>query len=226
MSADDLTSEQNDALGADLLTAWKALISKHSDSPRIFEIGRALLVSWSEPKRRYHNLTHLDDVLRHIDQLATHAADLDAVRLAAWYHDAVYAGQPDDEENSARRAENDLAALGLPPELVTEVARLVRLTATHDPAPGDRNGETLSDADLAILAAPPVDYAAYTAAIRGEYAHIPDDTFRRGRAQLLSDLLDGPALYRTLHARQHWEAKARANLRGELRSLTASRAAT
>jgi predicted metal-dependent HD superfamily phosphohydrolase len=154
VSADDRTAEQSGATTTELLSAWEALITRHSASPRTGEFGQALLASWNEPHRSYHNITHLNDVLRHVDEPATRAADLDAVRLAAWYHDAVYSGQPDDEENSARRAENDLIALGLPTGLVTEVVRLVRLTATHDPAPGDRNGETLSDANLAILAAP------------------------------------------------------------------------
>jgi predicted metal-dependent HD superfamily phosphohydrolase len=52
---------------------------------------------------------------------------------------------------------------------------LIRLTASHDPATGDRNGETLSDADLAILAAPPHRYSAYVAAVRAEYTHVSDD---------------------------------------------------
>ena len=36
------------------------------------------------------------------------------------------------------------------------MARLVRLTVTHDPADDDRDGQVLCDADLAILASPPV----------------------------------------------------------------------
>ncbi|MCV7258800.1 metal-dependent phosphohydrolase [Mycobacterium shimoidei] len=206
---------------AKLLAAWEALIARHGTSPLGAEIGRELLASWSEPHRRYHNIAHLDDVLRRVDELAAHAADLDAVLLAAWYHDAVYAGQPDDEENSARRAETELTALGLPPALIGEVVRLVRLTATHDPARGDRNGQTLSDADLAILAAPADRYATYTAAIRAEYAHVPDDAFRSGRKQIVRRLLGGSGVYRTPRARQHWEHRALANLRAELGSLTA-----
>ncbi len=104
------------------------------------------------------------------------------MRLAAWYHDAVYAGLPDDEERSAQRAEQDLSRLGVrPPQLVDEVARLIRLTITHDPAPGDHNGEVLSDADLASLAVPRDRYERNTAAIRAEYDHVPPtEAFRRG----------------------------------------------
>jgi predicted metal-dependent HD superfamily phosphohydrolase len=203
----------------ELAVAWRDLVAAYAQSPRTDEVGRALLASWGEPHRRYHNTAHLRDVLSHADELADHAADPAAVRLAAWYHDAIYAGQPDDEENSARRAEAELADLGLPAELITEVARLVRLTTTHDPQRGDRNGEALSDADLAILAAPADRYVTYTAAVRGEYAHLSDEVFRASRARILQALLEQPAVYRTPYARERWEALARRNLDAELRRL-------
>ena len=123
--------------------------------------GRAVLARWAEPHRKYHTLTHLRGVLVAVDELAPSvlktAADVDAVRLAAWYHDAVYDCRSDDEEQSARLAETDLASLGVSWELVAEVARLVRLTVEHDPAPDDGDGAVLSDADLATLALPPAD---------------------------------------------------------------------
>jgi predicted metal-dependent HD superfamily phosphohydrolase len=203
----------------ELAVAWRELVAAYTQSPRVDEVGRGLLASWGEPHRRYHNTAHLRDVLSHVDELAEHAADPAAVRLAAWYHDAIYAGQPDDEENSARRSEAELAALNLPPELISEVARLVRLTAAHDPRRGDRNGEALSDADLAILAAPADRYVAYTAAVRGEYAHLSNEVFGAGRARILQALLKQPAVYGTPHARERWEANARRNLDAELRSL-------
>jgi predicted metal-dependent HD superfamily phosphohydrolase len=203
----------------DLRRAWLELTASATTGPQALAVGQALIQSWAEPARRYHTLAHLRDVLDGVGQLAAHATDVTAVGLAAWYHDAVYHGTPDDEELSAQRAENDLTALQLASDLVDEVARLVRMTATHDPAPGDRNGETLSDADLAILAAPTDRYTAYTAAVRAEYAHVPDDAFAAGRANLLQTLLDAPAIYRTPHSRQHWEPQARSNIRTELAQL-------
>lgn len=203
----------------DLFDAWQALIGKHSTAPQSDDVGRAVLACWAEPHRRYHNLTHLRETLRHSDDLLAHAVDPDAVRLAAWYHDVVYAGRPDDEENSAKRAGADLTALGVAPALVTEVTRLVRVTATHKPAVGDRNSEALCDADLAILAATPERYTDYTVAVRAEYVHVPDDQFRAGRSRVLRSLLDGPALYCTPWAHAHWEAAARANLNAELDRL-------
>ena len=78
----------------------------------------------------------------------------------------------------------------------------------------------LSDADLASLAGPRERYALNTAAIRAEYAHIPDEVFRKGRLQVLVGLLDGPGVFRTRQARQQWEGPAQENLRAELATLT------
>lgn len=204
----------------DLLQSWTGLISRHTDDPDGVRIGRRLLASWSEPTRSYHSIAHLRDILDHVEELAGFAEDPDAVQLAAWYHDAEYAGLPDDEERSARRAEQELSALGVAPRLVDEVARLVRMTVTHDPAPGDHNAEVLSDADLAPLSLPCDHYRRNTAAIRTEYPHIPDDVFRKGRMQVLLALLKSPAVFRTAAGRQRWEAAARDNLKAELASLS------
>ncbi|MFJ3724230.1 hypothetical protein ACIPYQ_16870 [Streptomyces sp. NPDC090045] len=185
-----------------------------------------LLAAWAEPQRRYHTTAHLADVLARIDVLAPHAADLAAVQLAAWFHDAVY--RPDrseNEERSAALAERALPELGIADVRTAEVARLVRLTVTHDPAPGDTDGEVLCDADLAVLAGAPEAYAGYAAAVRAEYGFVPDEAFRTGRAAVLRQLLDLPRLFRTPYGTTHWEAPARANLAAELAALDAPDAA-
>lgn len=204
------------------MDSWTALIARHSADPDAAGVGRRLLESWSQPHRTYHSVTHLRDILARVEELASFADDPDAVLLAAWYHDAVYDGRPDDEERSAQRAETELTGLGVAPALAAEVARLVRMTVTHDPAPGDRNGEALSDADLAPLAVPGDRYEQNSAAIRREYAHVPDDAFRKGRSQVLVALLKGPGVFRTDHGRREWESTAQDNLRAELAALAAS----
>ncbi|MDT0613803.1 HD domain-containing protein [Streptomyces lancefieldiae] len=180
-----------------------------------------LLARWQEPQRHYHTLTHLTAVLDHVDVLAQYADHPDVVRLAAWFHDAVYLPErSENEERSARLAERALPEAGVPAGRTAEVARLVRLTVTHAPADDDRDGQVLCDADLAILASPPSAYAAYTAAVREEYRFVPNDAFREGRAAVLRQLLGLPRLFHTPHGRREWEATARYNLRGELEMLS------
>ncbi|MGV9354366.1 HD domain-containing protein [Streptomyces misionensis] len=180
-----------------------------------------LLARWQEPQRRYHTLAHLTAVLDHVDTLAPYAADPDVVRLAAWFHDAVYLPErSENEERSARLAERALPEAGVPQAKTAEVARLVRLTVTHDPAGDDRDGQVLCDADLAILAAPPSAYAAYTAEVREEYHFVPNDAFHQGRSDVLRQLLALPRLFHTPYGRERWEATARYNLAAELEMLS------
>ncbi|MFJ4485261.1 hypothetical protein ACIP3D_23215 [Streptomyces longwoodensis] len=207
-----------------LRTRWlRTLLSvregtRHPD-PDVY--ADALLRRWQEPQRHYHTLTHLAAVLDHVDTLQAYADDPDAVRLAAWFHDAVYLpDRSENEERSAALAERALPEAGVPERTTAEVARLVRLTVTHDPADDDRNGQVLCDADLAILASAPSVYAAYTAAVREEYHFVPNDAFRAGRAAVLRQLLDLPRLFRTPHGAERWEATARYNLGAELELLS------
>jgi predicted metal-dependent HD superfamily phosphohydrolase len=190
--------------------------------PDPYRYADELLRRWAEPQRRYHTVGHLAAVLDHVDVLEEYADDPDAVRLAAWFHDAVYL--PDrstNEERSARLAERALPEAGVPQSTTDEVARLVRLTVSHAPELGDANGAVLCDADLAILAAPPHAYAAYTAAVRQEYGFVPDEAFRAGRAAVLRQLLDLPRLFRTPYGQREWEATARWNIGAELDLLDA-----
>ncbi|GAA4227684.1 putative metal-dependent HD superfamily phosphohydrolase [Streptosporangium album] len=198
-------------MNAKLMDRWRTLAG-----PGAEDLGRELIARYGEPQRRYHTAGHLEAVLAHIDTLAANAADPDLVRLAAWFHDAVYdPRRGDNEERSARLAERALPEMGLPADAVATVARLVRLTATHDPAPGDADGAVLCDADLAILATPPEIYADYAAAVRQEYSFVPDDAFRDGRTAVLRSLLDRPAIFRIADL----EAPARANIHAELERL-------
>jgi predicted metal-dependent HD superfamily phosphohydrolase len=198
--------------------AWARLVG---DSPTSRTEWAAVIAAWSEPHRRYHDLSHLAAVLGLVDVLAPAAGDPDAVRLAAWYHDVVYDPRsPENEARSAGRARAGLRGL-VDDERLAEVERLVLLTVDHDPGPDDADGAVLCDADLAVLAAPPDAYAGYASAVRAEYGHLSDADFTAGRIAVLERLLALPALYRLPENAQRWTATARANLTAELTLLRA-----
>jgi predicted metal-dependent HD superfamily phosphohydrolase len=201
----------------DLVDRWVALAGPHTR-----HIGTELDERYGEPHRRYHTREHLAAVLDLVDELAGHAADPDIVRLAAWFHDAVYDPErADNEQRSARLAVRMLADTDLRQADVDQVVRLVELTATHAPEEDDTNGQVLCDADLAILGAEPERYAAYAAAVREEYAFVPDEFFQAGRAEVLNGLLALPKLFHTPAAHDRFEERARANIRTELMLLNA-----
>ncbi|MEI7054608.1 hypothetical protein WBG06_02215 [Nocardioides sp. CCNWLW239] len=196
-------------------------LPRHWPLPEAVDLLDELLAAYDEPTRRYHDSRHLSEVLDRIEELREEGERFDplTVTLAAFFHDSVYDGERDAEERSASWAEEALSAY-LEADTVAEVARLVRLTETHDPAPDDHGGRVLSDADLAILAAPPERYAEYVATVREEYQHLSDEEFRIGRAQVLERLLEKESLFSTPFAAISWEAAARANVTAELETLT------
>lgn len=190
------------SLQTDLADRWP--LPDHHD------LRDELLSAWD--RDGYHDLTHLHEVLERLEELGV---DPTTVALAAWFHDAVYDGADDDEERSAQWAER-----ALPAAYADEVARLVRMTVHHRPAPDDPAGCALSDADLAILAADPERYADYVAGVRADFAHVADADFRAGRLAVLRDLTARPSLFHSARARELWEERARANLEREIAELS------
>ena len=188
--------------------------------PALLRAAQDVLARYAEPHRRYHDVRHLAEVVTALRSLA---ADPPATVLcAACFHDAVYEpAAHDNEHRSAVLAEQVLGRLGWPARTVREVVRLVLLTATHAPAPGDEAGALLCDADLAVLAAAPGRYLAYAADVRAEYAHLDEPTFRAGRAEVLRALVGRPRLFRTAPGHRRWDARARQNVRAELGRLGA-----
>src|SRR5690349_4194144 len=182
-----------------------------------YDVRDALVAAYADPSRGYHDTLHLTEVLDRLDELAGSGVAFDATvgALAAWFHDAVYDGERDAEERSAVWAEEALTGTAY----AAEVARLVRLTETHDPGPDDVAGQVLCDADLAILAAPRDRYDDYVAGVRRDYAHLADADFSAGRAAVLHDLAGRDQLFHTAYARERWESPARANLQAELAHL-------
>ncbi|GAB3005527.1 hypothetical protein GCM10027184_73710 [Saccharothrix stipae] len=173
---------------------------------------------YAEPHRGYHNADHVLAVVRDVTVLAEAAGRTARERavlvLAALAHDVVYDGEPgEDERRSAEWARDRLAGL---PE-ADAVAALVLATADH--TSDDPLTCLLLDADLAILGADAATYERYRTAVRAEYAHVPDDAWRVGRADVLRGLAERDPLYVTPHARERWQERARANLAAELSSL-------
>ena len=204
----------------ELRDRWNRLL------PDAQPLGEDLLARYAEQHRRYHDQRHLTETLDTIDELADLADNADTVRLAAWFHDAIYDPQADPGENeevSAQLAELELAAYGVEADQVAEIGRLIRLTAKHDCEPDDANGAVLCDADLRILSLPADRYDEYAAGIRQEYAHISDRDFARGRMSFLQNLAETP-LYATSRGHEQWEHAARDNLQRELATWTAKAA--
>ncbi len=194
---------------------------------QVREVGADLVARWTGPGRTYHNLRHLTDVLARVDELAEETHEPDLVRLAAWYHGAVfdaaqvaaYANRGgEDEVASGVLAREQLTGLGVPPERVERVHHLVTALVRHSADPSDFDCAVLCDADLAMLAAEPQRYKAYLHDVREEYADIPMADYIRARQRIVRKLLGRPSLF-VSPLGAAWEEPARQNLGAELHKL-------
>lgn len=181
-----------------------------------------LVARHGDGDRHYHGFDHAESVVDHVLALHQPGDDWAVAVLAAWYHDVVYDAtgpRGANEGTSAVVAVDELSALGASLAAVGSVARLVCVTAGHNPSDGDRAGALLCDADLAVLGADSDVYDQYLAGVRAEYAHVDDGAWRTGRRMVLCSFLDRPLIYRTSAGQSAWEASARTNISRELEAL-------
>jgi predicted metal-dependent HD superfamily phosphohydrolase len=201
------------ALAGTWTDAWTLLGRKPPPS-----LQQALEAAWSEPQRRYHDLTHLGECLALLGRWKALAGQPAEVTLALWFHDAVYAIDADDNEaRSAAWAEEALTAAGVDAAAVERIVGLV-LATCHDAPPRGRDAASLIDIDLAILGSPTVRFERY---VRLEHGHVPDDVYRTARAALLQRFLNRARLYYTAPIAVLFEAQARRNLKASIDQLKA-----
>ncbi|MGM3307065.1 HD domain-containing protein [Anabaena sp. WFMT] len=177
-----------------------------------------LVSVYSSPSRHYHTLQHIYSVLNTIETFKTYVQDLPSVQLAAWFHDVVYdTHAQDNEEKSAVYAANMLKKLAIPDINIIQVKRLILCTKNHQA--DDLDSQILLDADLAILAATPIQYQEYAQAIRQEYAWVSEAEYITGRGKVLEHFLQRQSIYLTPLMLESSEELARFNIRTELKFL-------
>ncbi|EAP97131.1 hypothetical protein JNB_16639 [Janibacter sp. HTCC2649] len=203
----------------------EAVRAVRGDAHGLVSVREDLVARWSEAHRGYHDLRHLDEVLHAVTELRESTLGSDpewaGVVFAAWFHDAVYEIAPgaENERLSAELARTTLSASGIGSEIVEAVASLVLASEAHDVHETHGPQAAFHDADLWILSAPEARFDDYCAAVRREYAAVPDDAYATGRSAILAPFLERETVYRTGHARDQWEAAARRNLTRELTRL-------
>ncbi len=195
----------------ELLSRWRGVwpTAAATDGDPIFD---DLLARYEEAHRAYHNLEHIRECLDQFDMARHLVAQPAEMELAIWFHDAIYdPRRHDNEESSARLAEEALRAVGSEPEMARRIGDLIRLT-THSSQELAGDEALLCDIDLAILGALPERFKRYDADIRREYEWVPHDVYRRERAQVLARFLGRERIYITPFFFDRLERQARTNL--------------
>jgi predicted metal-dependent HD superfamily phosphohydrolase len=187
-------------------------------------IRAELVRAYMAPDRHYHDLRHIEALLSLARQQADVLSDGEAVEAAVWFHDAVYdTRRHDNEAKSAELATERLRGLATV-DRIDCVATMIRATAGHMlPSFSDdgakRDCALFLDMDLAILGSAPAAFDAYEAAVRREYAWVPEPLWIEGRRKVLKSFLARTVIYASPQFRASHEAAARRNLARSLAVL-------
>jgi len=183
------------------------------------DVVRGVLARWREPWRAYHDELHLSELKDHVL-----AAERDGVRLVdgaaalafILWHDAIYDPQSThgrNEQLSAQLCASEFATIAHPAS-VGRACEAILATIGHRAPTLETSPDAglLLDCDLAILGSSPERFATYDAAIRVEYAHVPEEVWQARRPGVLRTFLERDRLYVTDWGSKRWEERARRNL--------------
>jgi precorrin-6Y C5,15-methyltransferase (decarboxylating) len=196
-------------------------------SAALEQILAATRARYAEPQRHYHGLAHLDALLALFERYQAALHDAEAVRLAIYYHDAVYQPERSDNETaSAQLLRDELQGL-VGPVTLDRAGALILATRTHHVPPG---GEAelaadcglFLDMDVAVLGAEADVFDRYEAGIASEYRPFYEaEAYRRGRLKVLQHFLARERIY-VSEAFAALEERAKANLARSIAALSPS----
>jgi predicted metal-dependent HD superfamily phosphohydrolase len=198
---------------------WTELWSRLGASGEGLAVFSRLSLAYAEPARAYHTAEHIRDCLAEFDRTRDLTRTPDEVEAALWFHDAVYTpGASDNEGRSATLARQALSTHGVPAPRSHRIAALVLATSHVKPAQ-TLEARLLCDIDLSILGRAPEEFDEFERRIRQEYASVPEASYRRERAAVMTHFLQRPSIYQTDVFLRRYEEPARANLQSLIQRL-------
>ncbi len=174
-----------------------------------------LLRHYQDGQRAYHNLSHIYSMFTKWD---TMGLEMDSsLEYAIWYHDIIYDSKAKDNEQQSADFFRQAFLNVMDGESLDRVTQLILSTQKHFPLlEADELNPLMLDLDLFILSAPSDLYGKYSAAIRKEYAWVPNELYRIGRTKVLESFLERSRIYFSNVFFELHETDARHNLELEL----------
>jgi len=203
--------------------SFESLVSTYKKSPtQIKKLWKEIVVNYTDPKRHYHTLTHLRNLMAILETHKDQLMDWEIIQFAIFYHDIVYdVTQQGNEEQSAVWAECVMQSLNVEAARIERCKRHILATKSHNKS-DDLDTNLFTDADLSILGSEPEIYSQYSSSIRQEYSIFPDNVYNEGRAKVLRKFLEMPAIFKTEPFQKQCENTARINLTNELKMLASN----
>lgn len=184
-----------------------------SDSWQVF------FEKYTAPGRHYHNLTHIENLLKELEGVRANIRDWDVLQFSIFYHDIIYSPtSSNNEERSAALAKTMLSKIEFAPERQAAVVKQIEATKNHVVS-GDSDTNHLLDADLSVLGKARDEFLAYAKNIRKEYGIYPKIIYNRGRKKVIQHFLQLDRIYKMPYFFEKYEQQARENLLAELQLL-------
>lgn len=193
------------------------LVNKYSNNNELAtNLWLEIFTRYSEPKRHYHTITHLENIIGDLNEVKNKIEDWDTTLFAVFYHDIIYkASSSTNEADSAKLAVQKLSEIGYPAEKIAKCSTMILATKAHERSE-DSDTNYLIDADLAVLGSGQYDYRNYSEQIREEYSIYPDFIYNNGRKKALQHFLQMDAIFKTDHFSKKYEKQALFNIKDEL----------
>jgi predicted metal-dependent HD superfamily phosphohydrolase len=205
-----------DGDGARFIGLWGRCVPAGT-APSGAEVYAELHRLYSASYRHFHNLGHIGDCVRWLDEVAPLLDDADAVELALWFHDAVYeVGSATNERRSAEMFLGLSATAGF--AFRHRVCSLIMATR-HARRVHGNDRCFMVDIDLSGFGAPWEEFMASGARLRAESSGLSDAQYHGGQTLFLQRLKRRPHVFATDYFRNRYERTAQDNLRRLLDQL-------
>jgi len=191
-----------------------------NDNSLIQTLWAEIEKSYTNKKRHYHSLQHLENMLQQLREVKHKIQNWDAVLFSLFYHDIVYnVLRSDNEAKSAAMAERRMKEISGPAGIIEACSKMILATAAHN-QDTDEDTNYFTDADLSVLGQDWKTYSLYYTNVRKEYSVYPNLVYNPGRKKVLAHFLGMDSIYKTDHFRNKFEMNAKENLQRELELLS------
>lgn len=203
-----------------LKQTFSRLLTNFTDDESLkIELWTEIEKNYSNKKRHYHTLQHLDNLLIQLMDVKNEIQDWDTLLFTLYYHDIIYnALKSNNEEKSAELAEKRMKQIAVPIEKIARCKKQILATKSHIKS-ADSDTNYFTDADLSVLGQSWEIYSAYYKNVRNEYSIYPDAIYIPGRKKVLTHFLSMESIFKTDFFYNKFEMQAKQNMQKEMELL-------
>ncbi|MFW6311666.1 MAG: hypothetical protein ACOC1K_05470 [Nanoarchaeota archaeon] len=162
---------------------YRTVVQKHVDEKVLSQLGRL----WTDHQRKYHSLSHLEDMLSYIEDKKINlnsSLEYEALIVAAFFHDSIYdIKDPSGHEDKSKEFFKQHYTGGNV-NFKNKVLDLIE-TTKYRIEPNESLEKIFWKADNNIFNKSFVDFVKYETLIRQEYKSVPLKIYKEKRKEFL-----------------------------------------